>query len=151
MAVIKFDVKNGSKDSVQHDLNRTLLSTLLPQWKEELEIKAQELMKAEPQIGDNDIPQSSSQAVCTYEIKPDGQASITLAIYRDEIDTSKEVEIGTYKRGNEEVSGYTRTLSSKRNFKLPDGSWITSSRVPDELAGPIIEEAFQQVLGGGVS
>ena len=37
MAVIKFDVKNGSKESVQHDLNRTLLSHLLPQWKEELE------------------------------------------------------------------------------------------------------------------
>ena len=96
MAVIKFDVKNGSKDSVQHDLNRTLLSQLLPQWQEELETKAQELMKEEPQIGGNDIPYGSSQAVCSYEIKPDGNASITLAIYRDEIDTSKEVEIGTY-------------------------------------------------------
>ena len=151
MAVIKFDVNNGSKEQVQYELGRVLLTQLLPQLKEELEVKAQELIKAEPQIGDNDVPQGSAQPVCTYEITPDGRASITLSIYRDEIETTKEVDVGTYKRGNEEVSGYTRTLSSQRNFKLPDGSWITSSKVPDELAGPIIEEAFQQVLGGGVS
>ena len=149
MAVISFDLENGDPKVVEYQLGRFLMSEMLPAICEELEVKAQELMSADEQIGGNDIPNISAQPVCTYDITPDGRASVTLKIYRDEIDTTKDVEIRSYKRGDGEVSGYTRTLSSKRNFKMPDGSWITSSKLPDELAAPIIDEAFLQVLGGG--
>jgi len=56
-----------------------------------------------------------------------------------------ELRVRSHKRKGKQVQGHTRTLTDQANFKLPDGSTITSDRIPEEiLLNEIIYPVMQE-------
>ena len=56
-----------------------------------------------------------------------------------------ELKVRSHKRKGKQVQGHTRTLTDQANFKLPDGSTITSDRIPEEiLLNEIIYPVMQE-------
>ena len=86
----------------------------------------------------------------TYDFNMNFEIDDTQAIGYVEIDFSPvtgehELKVRSHKRKGKQVQGHTRTLTDQANFKLPDGSTITSDRIPEEiLLNEIIYPVMQE-------
>ena len=53
------------------------------------------------------------------------------------------LDVRDYNRMGSNVVGHQREYIDKRVFRLPDGEYITSETIPDEILEQIIDEAFE--------
>jgi len=171
-STVKFDVLKDTPTHIAYQVSRKVAEMIAPQLEDELERVANEKIWAHPQIKDNNIPSTSLAASVFYDINPSGDVKLSLTILNDEIGGTKDVEVEEHKRhqvtkdpaevalvrsatgrfepkGKGKVKRHKRSLVNKRHFKLPDGSWITSSFVPNEILDEVVEETLKEILGEG--
>ena len=102
----------------------------------------------EKELSDYDIsPQtiSPSAVTVTYNVSGGtGGANIDIVVESGKISGTQVVDVREHSRMGYEVAGHQREYIDKRVFRLPDGEYITSETIPDEILEQIIDEAFQR-------
>ena len=171
-STVKFDPTKDDATHASSQISRKVAEMIAPKLEDKLIEVANEKIWSHPQIKDNNIPSTSLAATVVYDIDTSGDIKLLLNILNDEIDGTKDIEVGEYTRhqvtkdprevalvrsttgrfepkGEGKVSSHTRSLVNKRHFQLSNGSWITSSTVPAEIITEVIEETLKEILGGG--
>lgn len=70
----------------------------------------------------------------------------TITFELGQIQGSYESQISKHSREGGSVKSHTRTYQNKRPFQLPDGSWITSETIPQEVIEAAIEKPVQELI-----
>ena len=68
--------------------------------------------------------------------------TIDIHVESGKITGTQVLDVRDYNRMGNNVSGHQREYIDKRVFRLPNGEYITSETIPDEIVDQIIEEAF---------
>ena len=80
----------------------------------------------------------------TYMVGAGGEgASIDINVESGKITGTQVLDVRDYNRMGSNVVGHQREYIDKRVFRLPDGEYITSETIPDEILEQIINEAFE--------
>ena len=69
--------------------------------------------------------------------------TIDIHVESGKITGTQVLDVRDYNRMGSNVVGHQREYIDKRVFRLPDGEYITSETIPDQILEQIIEEAFE--------
>ncbi len=93
-------------------------------------------------LGDQTLDGSSVNV--TYTVGAgDADTSIAINVESGKITGTQVLDVRDYNRMGNNVSGHQREYIDKRVFRLPNGEYITSETIPDEILEQIIEQAFE--------
>ena len=92
-------------------------------------------------LGDQSL-EGSSVSVKYMVGAGSSDTTIDINVESGKIAGTQVLDVRDYNRMGNNVSGHQREYIDKRVFRLPNGEYITSETIPDEILDQIIEEAF---------
>ena len=92
-------------------------------------------------LGDQSL-EGSSVSVKYMVGAGSSDTTIDIHVESGKIAGTQVLDVRDYNRMGSNVVGHQREYIDKRVFRLPDGEYITSETIPDEILDQIIEEAF---------
>ena len=93
-------------------------------------------------MGDQSV--DGTEVSVTYYVGAGGEeVSIDIHVESGKITGTQVLDVRDYNRMGSAVVGHQREYIDKRVFRLPDGEYITSETIPDEILEQIINEAFE--------
>ena len=123
------------------DINSKIAGEVAPQITEGIRSLIEEAL-ASYDMGDQSVDGFSVNV--TYMVGAGGEsASIDINVESGKITGTQVLDVRDYNRMGSNVVGHQREYIDKRVFRLPDGEYITSETIPDEILEQIIDEAFE--------
>jgi len=141
--MFNFDIdspSDGALDKFKSKLARQFLPKMLEDMKNTVQQAVDGIVEGQGQSVDNDYS-------TRFEIN-DRESTGIVIIILGSISGPFDAVVQGHKRTTKnnvqtKVSSHTRHYEGERPFQLPDGSWVTSNRIPAELA----RDAARKALG----
>jgi len=139
-------------DKLKSKLARQLLPKMLENMKNTVQQAVDGIVESEGQSVDNDystrfeINDRESTGIVTILLGPISGPFDTVVQAHTRTTKNNGLDANGHTRptsGTNKVSSHTRHYEGERPFQLPNGSWVTSNRIPVELA----RDAARKALG----
>ena len=123
------------------DIGAKIAGEVTPQITEGIRSLIEEAIAAYD-MGDQSL--DGTEVSVTYYVGAGGEeVSIDIHVESGKITGTQVIDVREYDRMGGSVAGHQREYVDKRVFRLPDGEYITSETIPDQILEQIIEEAFE--------
>ena len=123
------------------DIQGQIAGEVAPQITEGIRSLIEEAL-ASYDMGDQSL--DGTEVSVTYYVGAGGEeVSIDIHVESGKITGTQVLDVRDYNRMGSNVVGHQREYIDKRVFRLPDGEYITSETIPDEILEQIIDEAFE--------
>ena len=123
------------------DINSKIAGEVAPQITEGIRSLIEEAL-ASYDMGDQSL--DGTEVSVTYYVGAGGEeVSIDIHVESGKITGTQVLDVRDYNRMGSAVAGHQREYIDKRVFRLPNGEYITSETIPDEILEQIINEAFE--------
>ena len=77
-----------------------------------------------------------------------GEGRIQIDIGSGNIRGTQLVEVSDHMRKNSPVRAYRREYENKRVFELPNGEYITSETIPNDILEKAVSESLEEFMAG---
>ena len=142
---------DGMLDKLKSKLARQLLPKMLENMKNTVQQAVDGIVESEGQSVDNDystkfeINDRESTGIVTILLGPISGPFDTVVQAHNRTTKNNGLDANGHTRptsGTNKVSSHTRHYEGERPFQLPNGSWVTSSNIPAELARDTAHKAL---------